>query len=352
MAFKKLSLNEVAALANEAAESGPDYTVASAGGDYKPPEAGATVARLVGYIETGVHTRKSAQFGDKTKPMATFIFELSGRKHEPKELDGGRKVPHLIQFELAISQSPKSGFYKLFKLLTESYPGAKNPGQLLGKAWRATVYHRKYKVGDAERVAAELSSKERGWSFQGLEFEDPETGEMRKVKVGEVLSDYRLFFWDTATLDQWDSLFIDGTYDNGDSKNKFQEKIKVAENLAGSEIERLLIEEGREGELVPAPKAAKTGEAPAAEAESGDDDAGDPPFEADPPKEAPAKARKQAQETPKSEVEGEVASTPKNASKARESAPAKPATKPATKAKAQPKVEPEGDDDSDPLQGL
>lgn len=345
MAFKKLDLNAVRAAANEAAESGPDYTVASAGGDYKPPEAGATVAKLVGYIETGIHTRKSTMYGDKTKPMATFIFELSGRKHEPKKLDDGRLVPHLIQFDLAISTSAKSGYYKLFKLLTEGYKDVKNPGQLVGEAWRATVYHRKYKVGDAERVAAELSSKERGWSFTSLEYEDPETGDIKRVKVGETLSDYRLFYWDTATLDQWDSLFIDGTYDNGDSKNKYQEKIKLAENLEGSPIEALLTEAGRESELVPTPKAQKSAEG--GEQQDGEEQSSE---------EGPAEAPEPAQETRKPAANTKVASAPKNAPKAQESAPApKPAPKPAAKPAAKPKPAPApapADDDDDPLQGM
>jgi len=326
MAF---DISKIKALAAEAAKTGPDLNKQTAGGDFKPPAAGQTRLRFTSYIETGVHTTRSAQWGDKTKGRAHFTFELSGPKHPPKKLEDGRLIPETISFKLATGQHKKNDYSKLFKIMAADYPGVKNFAQLLGEAFRGEVVHRSYKKRDgSDGVAAELKN-EAGFTIKGVSYEDPETGEARKVKVDEPISPIRVFLWDYADLDQWDSIFIDGTFDDGNTKNKLQEEIKVAENLGGSAIEEALTEAGREAELVPAPKK----DVAAGEAEGTTDASDGDADDADPEPEAPAKAPEPAQEPSKPAPKARVA---------------KPAAKPATARKPAPPV----DDDADPLQGL
>lgn len=329
----KIDLTKVKALAEQAAQTGPDYSKQTeGGGDFKPPAEGNTRVRFTSYIETGIHTTSSGKFGDKTKPRAFFEFELSGPKHPPKVLEDGRKIPERISFTLPVGQNKKNDYSKLFKIMTADFPGRKNFAQLLGEAYLGTVVHRKFqKRGGGEGIAAELKN-DAGFTIRSTTYEDPATNEVRQVKVDEPISDIRLFLWDLADTDQWDSIFIDGQYDDGNSKNKFQEAIKAAENLSGSAIEQALIEAGREDELVPAPRKERGENATEDEADTPDGD--DTPET--PAQEPVQEAQKPAQEAPKSAAKGKVAAAPK-----------KPATAPKSKPPAPP-----AEDDGDPLQGL
>ena len=55
---------------------------------------------------------------------------------------------------------------------------------------------------------------------------------------------YQLFLWNSPTMEQWESIFIDGTTQEGKSKNYIQEKIQKATNFVGSPVERLLMSGG------------------------------------------------------------------------------------------------------------
>lgn len=305
-----LDLTKIQALQQQVADTGTDLNNASSGGgDYVPPAEGAVRVRLVGYVELGVHTT-SYKGAAKTKPRCELTFELSGPKHEPKILDDGRKVPHLIRITETIGTHEKNGYIKLFKLLNTDGQ-AKTFVDLLGKAWLANITHRKFKRTDgSDGVVANLRPEGGAYTFRPTTYEDPETNEARTVKVAPALTPLRLFLWDYADTDQWDSIFVDGTFDDGTTKNKVQEKIKSAENFVGSPIYNVLIEAGRSDELG---RAAKTGPA--------DDDAqGDDGEEA---------------------TEAPPATTP-----------AKPAAKPRQAAsKAVPKPVAQDEDDADPLSG-
>ena len=49
-----------------------------------------------------------------------------------------------------------------------------------------------------------------------------------------------MFLWDRPTKEDWDSLFVEGKWDNGDSKNYVQEKILEATDFEGSPLHQLL----------------------------------------------------------------------------------------------------------------
>lgn len=339
-------LKKIVALGQEVAKTGKDLNVQTAGGDFDPPPAGPARARLVSYVELGVHTKKSKLYGDKTKPMARFTFELSGPKHSAREVgeEGAKKkIPYLISFEEPIGTGAKNNYSKLFKLMVAEYPDAKNFVQLLGKGWRVKVYHRKYKVGDQERVAPELRNKENGYSFAPLNYLSEETGEPVVAKPDAPITPISAFVWDQGDdLDFWDSLHVPGTYDDGGTKNKVQERIKHAENFVGSPVYQALIEAGREEETVPFVNPNKP-----------DDE------EEEDEQEGVQEAQEGAATASEPEVEAEVAPEPEKPAKGRKTAPpaAAPAApaKPAGKKKVTPPpaAEPESeDDDGDPLAGL
>lgn len=355
-------------LQSEAEQYAKDLTQpgTSGGGDFTPPPKGPAALRLAGYIEVGIHTT-NWQGNKKTKPRALLVFELSGKNHAPRELEDGTLIPYRIEVKEVVGFHEKNNYLKLFQQITPEYPEAKHYVHLLKKAeLRGTVVHTEKEYNGKKVTFAGLRGKT-GYTIFPASFEDQETGETRRVKPGPLVSEVRAFLWDSPTLDQWDSLFIDGTYDDGGSKNKYQEKIKAAENWVGSPMYNLLIESGRGEEVNPAPKGTGSGEpeddgeedapatpakdkgkkaAPVADPLAGEpENPDDPSVGADPEPEvdeeaelekklAEAKAKKAAAAkaaakapskpvaAPKPETKAKVATTPPKASTARKSAPA------------------------------
>lgn len=273
-----LNLSKIQELAKIAADQGADLNNAqSGGGDYEPPVEGACRARLVGYVEVGTHTEVSRQYGEKTKPRCELTFELSGPKHEPKDIDGV-KYPHRIVIKETVGFNEKNGFIKLFKMLNAGGT-ARTFLDLLGQGFRATVVHRKYKGNDGkERIAAQLKNTA-GYTFSPATYEDPETNEVKTLKIAPAITPLKALVWNNPDIDQWDSIFVDGSYDDGGSKNKLQLRCVSANDFKGSALERVILEAGR---TVPVPSA-KT-------APAGDDGADDGDGDGDAPAEAPTKA--------------------------------------------------------------
>lgn len=252
--FKKLAAQAIA--------EGADQTVAKTGGSGgEPPAAGPCNLRLVGYIEQGKH-EKEFQGKKKVQEIVTLIFELSGKNHPPIETENG-VFPHRIEVTENLSLNDKARFFKLFRTL--NYKGtAKHCAELLGEAFRGKVIHRKYKTAAGqERVAADLFDKEIGAftitppRVEVVDEDGQPTGEYRAVKVADPISPIRGFLWNYATKETWDTLFIDGEYEErrdeagkviapARSKNKYQLKIAAALNYKGSPIEKLLKNGGQE----------------------------------------------------------------------------------------------------------
>lgn len=236
----------VAAAVQQAAAQTDMNKATKGGGDYQPPAKGLARLRFVGYIELGKH---DDEFEGKvrTKDKVKLIFELSGPKHAPRETEEGEKIPHRITIEENLSLNEKANFYKLFKAM--NYKGeATHIAQLLGEEFLGEVIH-----GVAKRSGntyAKLKG-DAGYTIRAPFVEDPETGETRKVPAGPQLSEIRCFLWDYASKEMWDSIFIDGQYDEerdaegkvvreARSKNVFQEQIKAAKNFEGSPIAEIL----------------------------------------------------------------------------------------------------------------
>src|SRR5690606_22703107 len=115
----------------------------SGGGDYTPPEKGVTGARIVAYYEEGQH-ESEYEGKKKTQNEVIIVFELIGKKHPPKEING-ENVPVRLQMRLNLSTNEKAGYFKLFsRLRTEE----KHFVQLLGKPVLLEVVHKERGEGD------------------------------------------------------------------------------------------------------------------------------------------------------------------------------------------------------------
>ena len=235
--------NPAAAIA--AAAKTTDMNKATKGGEgYTPPAKGMARLRFVGYIECG-QKKDEWQGQVKIKDKVKLIFELSGPKHQPREHDGN-KTPHRVTIEENLSLNEKAWFYKIFKAM--NYDGdATHIAQLLGKEFLGEVIHKTSKRGN---VYATLKG-DAGYTIRAPFVEDPETGDTRKVPAGPQISETRCFLWDYASKEMWDSIFIDGHYDEekndagevvkaARSKNVFQDQIKEAVNYPGSPIEEIV----------------------------------------------------------------------------------------------------------------
>lgn len=221
----------------------------SGGGDYTPPAEGLARARLVSYIEVGKHMRKSKTFGDKVKDMVHITFELSGPKWEPKKLDNGDLVPQRLTIKEPLSVNSRARYYKLFLKMRDEREEITHMAEMLGEAFLIRIKHREYEVDTAgkkeKRIAVDTYNKDSGWQITPpyilkdiMDENDEPTGEQEKknVTVSDPIGEMRLFIWDLADKEQWDSLYIEPG-DGDTSKNHIQELIVSAKNFIGSTAE-------------------------------------------------------------------------------------------------------------------
>ena len=202
-------------------------------------------ARLITYVELGKHRevykdRKTGKETPKEVNKVLLQWELSGKLFPPSNEETGREKPFVISEILTLSTNEKATFYKLFKRL--NWEGtATHMVQLLGKPFKVKVTHNV----KGERTYTNL--KEDG--VYNIEppflITETEEGQTKKaVKVADAISPFRAFIWDLADKEQWDSIFIDGKYEDrtddkgvttpGRSKNWIQERIQAALNFKGS----------------------------------------------------------------------------------------------------------------------
>jgi hypothetical protein len=247
-----LNLNALHAAATAAV----DMTKATQGGTYEAPAKGQGTAVLVGYIEVGKQTRKIKGV-NTVEDQAILRFELTGPLWPAKDVDGV-KIPHVIDVKLKRSLNEKANFFKLFNRM--NYLGkATHFSHLLGQTFKVKVNHREAKVGDKTMTFADLNNKEEGFTIYPprIEIVNEETGvtQVKDMKVNPHITALHALLWDTPSLDQWKSIFIEGefkaeTNDAGEvtkparSKNKYQLLAAGATNYQGSALHAMLTGEG------------------------------------------------------------------------------------------------------------
>lgn len=230
-----MSFNLKAAVASIAKNAPNMQEAQKGGGDYTPPAAGACLLRFVAYVELG--KQKSTYKGEtKIKDKVRLVFEVHGKNYPIKKLDDGTEVVQRITITETLSLSEKAHFFKIFNAMRNGREDITHMAQMLGEPFRGRIYHNEGKEG---KVFANLRN-ESGYTITSPYIEDAETGESRKVKVPEAVSQLRLFVWDQPSKEMWDSLFIDGEFDEGKTKNVFQAAILSAANYKGSPLEQLL----------------------------------------------------------------------------------------------------------------
>ena len=250
---------DINALAAAAAQE-DDFTKEKQGGgdfEYELPEAGTALFRFREYIELGLQPTATKAFPNK-KPgqKARLVFELVTPKHIKEiEVDGNKvRIAPTVSCTLTISNSPKSNFMKLFKLL--NWQGnAVHPAQLLGAAYLGQIIHG-FAAEDLENGKPKAGAKPRYANFQkdGVytfappRIVDPIENTIREIPVPELLNPRKLFLWKKPTKECWDSIFIEGTRtvkENGadveKSKNFLQEMCLKALDFKGSELQKLLL---------------------------------------------------------------------------------------------------------------
>lgn len=274
-----------------AAEStGKNQAETKSGGDFERtiyPE-GPVRLRFISYVELGKHT-KTWKGVAKDKDMVRLAFEVSGPKHAPVVGTDGVPHPLIVYIEEALSQDPKANWVKLFSLLNHDR-SATHATQLLGRAYKGMLTHRKFKRKNdpAEQDKwTGLDYKLRGdngYTIAAPFAENPETGDMVELKVSPPLTKLSALLWDAPSQEQWDSIFIPGEYPErtneagvvtakARSKNVVQERVMKAVNFKGSPLHTLLLKAGVELNLD-------------VEREPGEDDEAPSEDEAPPPKAA------------------------------------------------------------------
>jgi hypothetical protein len=241
-----------AAIAAEVA-TGPDMTKASGGGERTIAAAGPTRLRFIGYIEVGKH-EKTVKGNTKLQDQVHLIFELSGKNHPLIEGADGKKYPQRIVVKENKSLNEKANFFKLFQRM--NYSGkATHMAQLLGDAFLGTVSHYTFKGNDGKDVTIPQLRSQGAYDITPPRLLDPATEEYVTVNVDLPYGSKQVFFWNTASKEQWDSIFVDGEYeerknDKGEvtapakSKNILQNLIKSAQNFKGSPVEAMLVGNG------------------------------------------------------------------------------------------------------------
>jgi len=249
-------------LANEAAElSAIDMSESSTGGGRQLLEENYYLARFCEYIELGKHAR---EYQGKPKPAALNFrlgFALFGEGVQSE--DG---TPYLLRtYDMTLGNNEKARAKQAFDNM--NYVGtAKHFAQLLSQPF--LIY-----------VTVE-TSKKTGKQYNSIDFAKvgaPVEALSRKPydvpDIDEEL--YRVFLWDRPTQETWDSLFIEGTFDDGKSKNYIQETCLAAVDFQGSALHQLLSDAGLT--LPEAPKDLEGAEEASAEKEAAEEEFTAPP---------------------------------------------------------------------------
>lgn len=218
-----------------------DQSQETTGGDRELPIEGLAHVRLVSYVELGDHT---GTYQGKPKKKADrevrLTFELVHKRHTE-----GKDYPVILSLNtMPISTNVKSKFHKLFGILTQGDESIKHLARCLGKAYKARIFHDSYvskKTGKEVKFATMINPATKEWSITAPIAVDEETGEETLIRVAPAKSELCCFVWNKPLIKYWNMLEIEGTTDDGRSKNWIQERCLEAENFKGSPLQSMLV---------------------------------------------------------------------------------------------------------------
>ncbi|WCD56157.1 hypothetical protein [Caulobacter phage KSC] len=218
-----------------------DQATASAGNYERVlPEEGLAGLRFVEYIELG-KVEETFEGKPKVVEKVLLTFELHGSKWPVS--DEGK--PLRLTWDMNKSTSEKSAYFKLFKSMNADGT-ATHMAKLLGKAFMGNVRHHPTKKDPTKKYAT-LRDLNNVFTIRPPIYEDPITNEKKTLDVAPFYGPIKVFLFDLASKPMWDSLFIDGMYEEqrdekgevtkpAKSKNWLQERIMSAKNFPGSKL--------------------------------------------------------------------------------------------------------------------
>ena len=225
------------ALAHAAAEYGPDMNEAVSGGSgARVLPVGNAFCVLIGVVELGKHPQ---EFNGKAKDPADEVqltFALMGQGFNGEKYSNDDGTPYILKcYPFAMSRNEKARAYLTFKRM--NWKGqAKSFPQLLGQAFFLPIKQQPKSKTDSTMV----SRPDLTGILPPL---DAMTGQPYPTpQVDPKL--YHLFLWEKPTIECWNSIYVEGTYDDGESKNVMQSTITAALNFQGSPIQQLLLANG------------------------------------------------------------------------------------------------------------
>lgn len=240
------------AAANQAAETASvDMSEVSkgGGGERRVLPEGFAFARLVEYVEFGEHI---AEFEGKPKPPAMkfrMAFALWGDTNpgaaepateRPDDLfhyfdkDGNAKPSVLRTFDMYLGNNEKARTKLAFDKMNYDNKAVKSFGQFLGDAFLIPIVRKPITKGaNKGKFRNDIN-----WA-NIMAPRDPIS--RQPYPVPEMPMDLlRYFFFDNPTPETWEALKIEGTKDDGTSKDFIRDDIKKAVNFEGSALHIML----------------------------------------------------------------------------------------------------------------
>ena len=238
-----MAANEYASLVDDYVnEAGVDQNESTGGGgDFALPEEGLGYARVVEYIELGAHF---ATYQGKPKPKpehrVRITFELISKKWPAIEGENGT-YHHRISVRLNLSTNERARFFKLFRAMNDCYGNKyKHMAQMVADnaAFKVKVVHSSSGEGDKKRTYANLDN-ENGWLIYPATRTNEEDEEI-PVNVPDANIPTRIFLFNKPRAEDWAKLHVEGTREDGSSRNWLQETILSAVNFPGSPLDAML----------------------------------------------------------------------------------------------------------------
>lgn len=215
-----------------------EAVVGGGGGRIFP--TGQYLGVLVGYVDLGTQPQ---EFGGKAKdPAPEFQLEFAVVGTEANETE-----PYIHRtFPMSLSRNEKSGAFKAFKAMNYTQNASiRHFAQFLGQPFLLDFTQYTPKGKDKPAMKLDLSKTKPPI--------DPISRQPYALPAYDWAKYIKYFLWNTPSLETWDALYVEGTWDDGASKNRTQETILGALNFDGSPLHQLLLQAGRQI-TKPAPK--------------------------------------------------------------------------------------------------
>lgn len=184
--------------------------------------------RVIEVIEYGIQPQSYEGKSKAPAEEVEFRVMLFPSQRIKKELGENTSPIYLRSWPIALYNTPNSKSKKVFDLMNVT-GDAKHFREFIGEAFRFKVVHKTTAKGKIN--ALDLLGT--------LPAVDEETGKL--LSVPEAPEDKLVLFTFIKPMkEMWDKLHIEGSKQDGTSKNFIQEKIMRALNFKGSDVEAML----------------------------------------------------------------------------------------------------------------